>query len=117
MGCYSSEALFEGKLYGGGNVGASIEAGIRHAVANGKKYIAFASTGSGSGHAFAFTSISRKVSGSNGDRKETECNVPCEDDSSMTCGCSDNACIGAKLKGEKNNRRWSVYNLSASTTR
>ena len=117
VGCYSSENLFQNKVYAGDYIGANINAGIKHAVQNGRKYVAFAATGMGDGHAFGFSSFSKKGLSSKGDRPDVECDVPCDDEHSMSCGCADHGCAVEKLKGEESNRRWSVYQLGPSDSK
>lgn len=115
IGCYSSEAFFESKIYGGQHIGANMDAGIGHAILNSKPYIAFASNDAGSGHAFAFKLFSQNSNSKKGDRPDAECSVTCDDVSTMSCGCADSACVVDKSKNEKNSRRWSVYQLSAAS--
>jgi hypothetical protein len=117
QGCFSSESLFEHRLYAGGRVGANIDAGIKHAVGAGRRYIALASNGQREGHAFAFASFSKtdkKQGSGRGDRPDAECDVPCTDEPAMSCGCADGGCLAERLEGEQNNRRWSVYKLAAA---
>jgi hypothetical protein len=111
VGCYSSENLFQNKVYGGGSIGANLNQAIQFAVSKSKQYFAVASGGGLEGHAFVFEGFTKTTMSDSGDRPVGECNVGCQDDNTMPCGCSDHACGKHKLHGEEHNRRWSVYKL------
>jgi hypothetical protein len=49
---------------------------------------------------------------SSGSEENRGCRVPCLDDGSKSCGCADDLCPEPAAKGQDNNRRWAVYEVS-----
>lgn len=106
VGCYEDEgALGDDRVYGGSSTGAHFGLAKHHAIANKKRFVGIARTGT-DGHAFAFnTPPTATKSGSPG------CQAPCMDDQSKYCGCADSLCNEPTPAGQDNNRRWAVYEL------
>lgn len=110
MGCYTSEAHFLDKIYGGGSTGANYNLALHHAKETGKRYFAVARNGE-DGHSFSFASLKSSGKGSSGMTQGGGCERPCLDLTSKACGCMDAACSGPTPAGEEHNRRWAVYEL------
>lgn len=80
----------------------------------GKEYFAISRSGS-DGHAFVFSQPPQKP-----DANGPGCRQPCLDDREKSCGCADILCFEAGEStppGQQNNRRWSVYRLSKSSSK
>lgn len=107
MGCVGSESALVDRVYNGGSTGANYNLALHHAKTSRKKYFAIARGGT-DGHAFAFSSLDVSKGGllSGGG-----CERPCVDLEDKICGCMDDACTGAKPRGEEHNRRWAVYEV------
>ncbi|KAK8797136.1 hypothetical protein WA158_004346 [Blastocystis sp. Blastoise] len=106
IGCTASENVFSSdKVYEGGTTGSSYNLAINHAAKNKKKYVAIARYGQ-DGHVFAFNTLQAILEK---DVDKEGCERVCLDERDKKCGCSDSACTGSRVKGEKNVRRWAVY--------
>jgi dolichyl-diphosphooligosaccharide--protein glycosyltransferase len=114
IGCYSSESFFEDKVYEGGSTGANYNQALHNAISRRKKYFAVARAGS-DGHSFAFSYLSDDAR-PGGNMFDESCDRPCEDITEKSCGCCDSFCKGPLPKGEEHNRRWTVYEVSASAS-
>ncbi|KAG5185601.1 dolichyl-diphosphooligosaccharide--protein glycosyltransferase [Tribonema minus] len=106
VGCYYSEADFEGREYVGGAYGANLGLIHEHARAFGRRYFATARNDA-DGHAFVFDAVTSEAAATAGGG----CERACADDAAAACGCMDAACSAPKPAAEEHNRRWAVYEV------